>query len=280
MYRFSFVVVLAIMASAAEDAGAETRGVLRVGVAPIALTPESDTWLLGARVDDAVRAYNADADAHDQAHGYAPGSEMSTAPIDRSDLGVTTNFFTLAPGLEAGTRHVFVRVEAALAFGEDHRSYGLGLYPINLAVPMRRGTLTPYLSAGGSLSYLDDLRVDGEFGALSIASVTLADDCGGGPTVAPPAPAPSQEKTAMAEDMAPGASMARGARACEQSSIQLRVANDSNAASKVTVQKIELLDENGDKVAELTPRAPSRAAGSTTAIRPGTSRSPPATRSR
>lgn len=166
MYRFTFVVVLAIITSAAEDAGAETRGVLRVGVAPVALSPESDTWLIGSRVDDAVRAYNAAADAYNQAHGYAPGSEMSTAPIDRSDLGVTANFFTLAPGLEAGTRHVFVRVEAALAFGEDHRSYGLGLYPINLAVPMRRGTLTPYVSAGGSLSYLDDLRVDGELGAL------------------------------------------------------------------------------------------------------------------
>jgi hypothetical protein len=106
---------------------------------------------------------------------------------------------------------------------------------------------------------------------ISIASVSLADDCGGGPTVAPPAPTPAQEKTAMAEDvpmgsqhagaarkMAPGASMSMGDRACEQSSIQLRVANDTKAASKVTVQKVELLDENGDKVAELTPRAPSR----------------------
>lgn len=166
VYRFVFVVVVSIIASAAEDAGAEARGVLRVGVAPIALTPERDTWLLGPRVDDAVRAYNAAALAYDQAHGYAPGSEMSTAPIDRGDLGVSTNFFTLAPGLEAGTRHVFVRVEAALAFGENHRSYGLGFYPLNLAVPMRRGTLTPYFSAGGSVSYLDDLRLDSEFGAL------------------------------------------------------------------------------------------------------------------
>jgi hypothetical protein len=169
--RFPFVVALALLASHAGAADAETRGVLRVGVAPVALTPERDTWLLGGHVDDAVRAYNAAAEAYDRAHGYAPGSEMSTEPIDRSDLGVDTNFLTLAPGLETGTRHAFVRIEAALAFGESHRSYGLGLYPINLAVPMRRGTLTPYVSAGASLSWLDDTRIEGELGALFGARV-------------------------------------------------------------------------------------------------------------
>ncbi len=170
MLRSTFVVVITIVASL-ELAPAETRGVLRVGVAPVALTPERDTWLLGSRVDDAVRAYNAAAEAYDRAHGHAPGSAMSTEPIDRRDLGVSTSFFTLAPGIEAGTRHVFVRVEAALAFGESHRSYGLGFYPVNLAVPMRRGTLTPYLSAGGSLSWLDDTRIAGEIGALFGARV-------------------------------------------------------------------------------------------------------------
>jgi hypothetical protein len=166
--RFSFVVLFAIVASTShvEDAGAETRGVLRVGVAPVSLTPESDTPLFGSRVDDAVRAYNAAADAYNQAHGYTPGSEMSTARIDRTDLGVSSNFLTLAPGLEAGTRHAYFRLEAALAFGADHRSYGVGFYPLNLAVPMRRGTLTPYVSAGGSLSWLDDIRIDGEVGVL------------------------------------------------------------------------------------------------------------------
>ena len=156
----------AIIASVAGVAGAQTRGVLRVGVAPVALTPSRDTPVLGGRVDDAVRAYNAAAEAYDRAHGYAPGSAMSTEPIDRTDLGVSSNFFTLAPGLEAGQRHLFVRIEAALAFGENHRSYGLGFYPINIAVPMRRGTITPYVSAGGSLSWLDDMRLDGEFGML------------------------------------------------------------------------------------------------------------------
>lgn len=96
---------------------------------------------------------------------------------------------------------------------------------------------------------------------IAIASVTLADDCGTGPTVAPPAPAPSQEKLASsaAESARPGASMKIMAdRACEQSSIQLRVANATTAASKVTIQRVELIDERGTKVADLTPRAPSR----------------------
>ncbi|MBZ0234022.1 MAG: hypothetical protein K8M05_16960 [Deltaproteobacteria bacterium] len=96
---------------------------------------------------------------------------------------------------------------------------------------------------------------------IAIASVTLADDCGTGPTVAPPAPpAPAQEKLAQSAERSarPGAAITLADRACEQSSIQLRVANDTPAASKVTIQTVELLDEHGAKVADLTPRAPSR----------------------
>ncbi|HUQ01677.1 MAG TPA: hypothetical protein VM261_04240 [Kofleriaceae bacterium] len=97
---------------------------------------------------------------------------------------------------------------------------------------------------------------------IAIASVSLADDCGHGPTVAPPEPAQAQAQapapSAVAGDMAAGASMSMAKRACEQSSIQLRVANSTSNASKVTVQKVELLDESGNLVAELTPRDPSR----------------------
>jgi hypothetical protein len=99
---------------------------------------------------------------------------------------------------------------------------------------------------------------------VSIASVTLADDCGHGPTQAPPADEPVQtaQAPASSERMARGASMSAdisaGARACEQSSIQLRVANSTDADAKVVIQKIEILDGDGAKVGELTPRAPSR----------------------
>jgi hypothetical protein len=109
--------------------------------------------------------------------------------------------------------------------------------------------------------------------AVTIASVTLADDCGTGPTAVPPPPAPAQapaEKLAAGDSASqqPSAgasmkSMAMADRACEQSSIQLRVANPTATASKVTVQRVELLDASGTKVGELTPRAPSRWADDT-----------------
>jgi hypothetical protein len=86
---------------------------------------------------------------------------------------------------------------------------------------------------------------------VSIASVTLADDCGTGPTTMPSEPA-------AAADISAGASMSQAYRACQQSSIQLRVENSTAEASTVAIQKIELIDERGAMVAELTPREPSR----------------------
>ena len=46
-------------------------------------------------------------------------------------------------------------------------------------------------------------------------------------------------------------------RACEQSSVQLRVANGTKGESTLSIKKIELLDENGDKLRDLQPRDPS-----------------------
>jgi hypothetical protein len=166
-----FFPLLSLLLIIPHEVHAEARGVLRVGVAPVVLTPESDTPYLGTRFDDAVRAYNAAADAYNRAHGFEAGSAMSTERIDRGDLGVSTTMLTLAPALEAGERHLYMRLEVPLGFGADHRSYGLGFYPLNVAVPVRRGSLTPYLSAGGSVSWLDDTRIDGEFGLLLGARV-------------------------------------------------------------------------------------------------------------
>lgn len=102
---------------------------------------------------------------------------------------------------------------------------------------------------------------------VSIASVTLADDCAQPPSVPPPAPAakPLQESEAgrsssqPAGKVAPGASIAlsMGDRACEQSSVQLRVANSTQDRSKLVIQRIELLDERGEKLRDLEMRDPS-----------------------
>ena len=96
---------------------------------------------------------------------------------------------------------------------------------------------------------------------VSIAAVTLADDCGSGPTGAPVEAAAehSMQEPAAGASMKRMASMSQsGDRACEQSAIQLRVANGSAAASKVALHKVEVLDESGTVIGELTPREPSR----------------------
>jgi hypothetical protein len=102
---------------------------------------------------------------------------------------------------------------------------------------------------------------------VTIASVTLADDCGTGPTAVPPVAdvEAASEADEPARSLAGPGSYSRvaGDRACEQSSIQLRVANGSKAESKVAIHKIEVVDESGEVVAELTARAPHRWDGDT-----------------
>jgi hypothetical protein len=97
---------------------------------------------------------------------------------------------------------------------------------------------------------------------ITISSVTLADDCGTGPSASVSA------SQSMAEDMdvssrSAGAAMkvAAGDRACEQSTIQLRIANGEADAATVRIRTIEVIDENGQRVAELTARDPSRWVG-------------------
>ncbi len=124
---------------------------------------------------------------------------------------------------------------------------------------MLLSTLT--LSCGGSPSaptsptpdpQLDPRATAGQV-ALSIASVTLADDCGTGPTAAPLTSAPAADVPRGDSSMFAGVA-SRSARVCEQSSLQLRVANKTEAPAKITIKKIELLDESGAVIGELTPR--------------------------
>jgi hypothetical protein len=104
---------------------------------------------------------------------------------------------------------------------------------------------------------------------LSVASVSLADDCGGGPTGAPVAAELAQERKsndggdASITEEGQAAKMAAGDRACEQSTLQLRVANTSGAAAGITIKKVEVVDDSGAVVGELTPRAPSQWTGDT-----------------
>src|SRR5262249_39004313 len=121
---------------------------------------------VGSHVDDAVAAYNAASTAYNRAHGFAAGSRMASAPIDRSDLGLHTTLVTFAPGFEVGGEHVMFRMEGLIGVSDHVRAYGVGIYPLDLAVPLRHGTVTPYLVAGGTLRWLERSDIDGETGGL------------------------------------------------------------------------------------------------------------------
>jgi hypothetical protein len=168
-YQFVVVVFVALGAMLAAERGiarADGRGVFRIGVEPLSLSPSEDTPFVGDHVNDAVTAYNTASTAYNRAHGFAPGSAMAVASIDRSALGLHTTLVTFAPGFEVGGEHVMFRVEGLVGISDRVRAVGLGLYPIDLSLPLRNKTITPYLVAGGTLRWLDRSDMDGETGGL------------------------------------------------------------------------------------------------------------------
>jgi hypothetical protein len=161
--------VIALVIVSATTAHADVRGTLRVGVEPLSLEPSQDTPVLGNYFDDAVTAYNVASQMYNRSHGFAPGSPKAASSIDRSALGLHETMLKLAPGIEMGGEHAMVRLEALVAFGENHRAIGVGLYPLDVAMPLRNGAVVPYIVAGGTASWLDRTDVDGEVGALVAA---------------------------------------------------------------------------------------------------------------
>jgi hypothetical protein len=141
-------------------AHADVRGVVRFGVLPLELEASSDTPLFGDDVDDAVAKYNQAAAAYDQRHGG------TTERIDAGDLGVDETLVTFAPGLELGGGLYFMRLEGLIGIGDELRSYGIGLYPVNLQARFAP-KLVGYVSAGGTASWLDRDGSDGIGGLVS-----------------------------------------------------------------------------------------------------------------
>lgn len=158
---------VAVLVSLAAPAAAEVRGVVRVGVLPLELVSSESTPLFGEEIHDAMTAYNVAAIAYDQLHGRRHGT---TRTIDADDLGVRDTLVTVAPALEVGIEHVYLRIEPVVGVGDELRTVGLGLYPINVAVPLAGGDVIPYLSAGGLAGWLDR-EGDGDVGALVLARV-------------------------------------------------------------------------------------------------------------
>lgn len=109
-----------------------------------------------------------------------------------------------------------------------------------------------------------------------LAGVTLADDCGDGVDVKPPAPPPSAAGSSAGSSsvpVAPAASSERvsaGAcapgmvcgvppRACEQTAMQLAVRVPAGApATTLRIKRVELLDDKGAVLGTLAARAPSK----------------------
>lgn len=91
---------------------------------------------------------------------------------------------------------------------------------------------------------------------VQMTAATLADDCGG----PPPAPRATQKEKAAKSTTSKGdaAKGAKAKRACQQSSMQLSlVAAAGGAASQLAVKKVELFDDKGALIGELTARSPS-----------------------
>jgi hypothetical protein len=159
-------VVIAVLAAAPAAALADAHATFRLGVEPLGLDPSEDTPVVGPHVGDAVAAYNAASAAYNRVHGYAPGSPMASTSIDASALGLHTTLITFAPGVELGGEHVRFRLEGLASVSDRLHAFGLGLYPLDLALPLSGGAVTPYLVAGGTLRWLDRSDVDGESGGL------------------------------------------------------------------------------------------------------------------
>ena len=157
MWRFAGLSLVAFSAYAHAD----VRGVVRFGVLPIELESSRDTPVFGDDIDRAVTAYNQAAAAYDQRFGG------TTERVSEGDLGVDDTLYTFAPGVELGTSFAFFRIEGLLGYGNELRSYGAGVYPLNVQAALSR-SVTGYVSAGGTASYLDR---DGDTGALVTARV-------------------------------------------------------------------------------------------------------------
>ncbi len=85
---------------------------------------------------------------------------------------------------------------------------------------------------------------------VQMTAATLADDCGGGPKQAQKADSPKAKRSGSAR-------MAKARRACQQTSMQLSVSAAADTPrAQLSVTKVELFDDKGALLGELTPRSP------------------------
>ncbi|MBL9015080.1 MAG: hypothetical protein JNL83_12935 [Myxococcales bacterium] len=156
------IVAIALISASVRLAHADTRATVRLGMLPLELEASAETPLFGSSVDRMIDRYNDAAAAYDRVSG------ATTARIDTGDVGVSETLVIVAPGLELGAGGTYYfRVELPLGYADNLTSVGIGLYPINLQVSVRKNAAL-YLSLGGSASWLDRPG-EGDLGALVTA---------------------------------------------------------------------------------------------------------------
>jgi len=92
--------------------------------------------------------------------------------------------------------------------------------------------------------------------SVQMTAATLADDCGGSAPRASAARASASDEEDAPKAKAKSA-IAKGDRACDQTSMQLSIkASADGSATRITVKKVELFDDKGVKIGTLTARSP------------------------
>jgi len=153
----------------AEEARGASFG-LRLGGGALALAAGDDTPVMGGYFSDAVELYNGAASAYNASHGLSSASGAAAPIMTPSAMDLRTQLVLITPTIEMGGDGWFFKLEVPIGLGDDVRSYGLGIYPLNigghLAGKQRGQELAGYLSAGAAVSYLTFVDSDDAAGAL------------------------------------------------------------------------------------------------------------------
>lgn len=73
---------------------------------------------------------------------------------DVSEVDFRERLAIVAPSLHVGGSGYFFRMDAPIGFSNRTKTYGLGIYPLNVGVSIPRARLMPYASGGGVASFV------------------------------------------------------------------------------------------------------------------------------
>jgi len=115
---------------------------VRLGYATPSLKA-GDVPLVGKKLSDALTNANKMVDAYNAAQG------TNRPHYAMDDLNLTARAVQITPSLHLGGDGMFFKLEAPIGVSSELKTYGLGIYPINIAIGIPGIDLYPYISAGG-----------------------------------------------------------------------------------------------------------------------------------